>query len=133
MNSRGNEASNSKQAPAPIDFSRTAARSSSGSAITTTSLATLTRLLELSPDAVVVIDERGAIILANPQASALFGYTPDQLIDHPLEMLLPERLRMGHIHHRDGYLAAPHSRPMGVGLELEGRRKDGVEFPVDIS
>ena len=134
MHSRGDEVTNSRATPAPIDFSRTAAaRSSSGSAITTTSLATLTRLLELSPDAVVVIDERGAIILANLQASALFGYTPDQLIDHPLEMLLPERLRMGHIRHRDGYLAAPHSRPMGVGLELEGRRKDGVEFPVDIS
>ncbi|HKW20606.1 MAG TPA: PAS domain-containing sensor histidine kinase [Ktedonobacterales bacterium] len=133
MNSRGNEASDSKEAPAPIDFSRTSAARASSAAITTTSLATLTRLLDLSPDAVVVIDERGIIILANPQASALFGYTPDQLIDHPLELLLPERLRAGHIRHRTGYLAAPHSRPMGVGLELEGRRKDGVEFPVDIS
>ncbi|HEX5158134.1 MAG TPA: PAS domain-containing sensor histidine kinase [Ktedonobacterales bacterium] len=133
MNSRGNEASDSKEAPAPIDFSRTAAARASGSAITTTSLVTLMRLLELSPDAVVVIDERGVIVLANPQASALFGYAPDQLIDHPLELLLPERLRTGHIRHRAGYLAAPHSRPMGIGLELEGRRKDGVEFPVDIS
>ncbi len=103
------------------------------SSITATSLATLRRLLDLSPDAVVVIDQRGAIILANPEASMLFGYAPDQLIDHPLESLLPERLRAGHIRYRNGYLDAPHSRPMGIGLDLVGRRQDGTEFPVDIS
>jgi PAS domain S-box-containing protein len=133
MDSPGSEAFLSKEASAPVDFSRAAAAHSSGSAITTTSLATLTRLLELSPDAVVVIDQRGVIVLANPQASTLFGYTPDQLIDHPVELLLPERLRTGHIRHRTGYLAAPHSRPMGVGLDLVGRRQDGTEFSVDIS
>lgn len=103
------------------------------STITATSLATLTRLLELSPDAVVVIDQSGAIVQANPQAGVLFGYATDQLLAHPLEQLLPERLRADHVGHRTEYLAAPHSRPMGIGLELVGRRRDGAEFPVDIS
>lgn len=133
MNSSGGEASFSNESSAPVDFSRKASARSSGSAITTTSLATLTRLLDLSPDAVVVVDERGTIVLTNQQASTLFGYAPDQLIDHPLEFLLPERLRTGHVRHRTGYLAAPHSRPMGVGLDLVGRRQDGTEFSVDIS
>ena len=87
MNSSGGEASFSNESSAPVDFSRKASARSSGSAITTTSLATLTRLLDLSPDAVVVVDERGTIVLTNQQASTLFGYAPDQLIDHPLEFL----------------------------------------------
>jgi PAS domain S-box-containing protein len=103
------------------------------STMPTTSLAALKRLLDLAPDAVVVIDPHGTIVLANPQASALFGYAPDQLIDHPLEQLLPERLRKGHVGHRSEYLNAPHTRPMGVGLDLVGRRQNGTEFPVDIS
>lgn len=103
------------------------------SGITPTTLATLQHLLELSPDAMVVIDQHGTIVMANPQASAMFGYPPDQLLDHPLEQLLPERLRGSHITHRSEYLDAPHSRPMGIGLNLVGRRQDGTEFPVDIS
>ena len=123
---------NAASNPPAIASNRSTLRHTNSS-ITATSLATLRRLLDLSPDAVVVIDQRGAIILANPEANMLFGYASDQLIDHPLEMLLPERLRAGHIHHRNGYLDAPHSRPMGIGLDLVGRRQDGTEFPVDIS
>lgn len=106
---------------------------SPGSAITTTTLALLKSLLDLSPDAMVVIDQAGTIVQLNSQAGVLFGYAPDQLIGRPLEALLPERLRTSHLAHRGQYLAAPHSRPMGVGLDLVGRRQDGSEFPVDIS
>lgn len=98
-----------------------------------TTLAALKRLLDLSPDALLVIDQRGAIVLANSQVGSLFGYALDQLLDQPLETLLPERLRAHHVAHRAGYLAAPHARPMGIGLDLIGRRQDGTEFPVDIS
>ena len=103
------------------------------SAIMTTTLATLKRLLALSPDALVVIDQDGVIAMANPQVSALFGYPSDALIGQPLEMLLPERFRVSHKAHRNRYLVSPHLRPMGVGLDLVGRRQDGSEFPVDIS
>ena len=106
---------------------------STGSAITTTTLALLKSLLALSPDAAVVIDQAGTIVQLNSQAGLLFGYTPDQLIGRPLEALLPERLRSSHLAHRGYYLETPHSRPMGVGLDLIGRRQDGSEFPVDIS
>ncbi len=101
--------------------------------MTTTTLATLSRLLDLSPDALVVIDQQGIVVLANPQASTLFGYASDHLLGHPLEQLLPERLRAQHVAHRAEYFSAPHSRPMGIGLDLVGRRRDGAEFPIDIS
>ncbi|HEY7341361.1 MAG TPA: PAS domain S-box protein [Ktedonobacterales bacterium] len=103
------------------------------SAITMTTLTALKSMLDLSPDAVVIIDRVGAIVLLNRQANMLFGYASDQLVGCPLEVLLPERLRTDHLAHRGQYLAAPHSRPMGVGLDLVGRRQDGSEFPVDIS
>jgi PAS domain S-box-containing protein len=90
-------------------------------------------LLDLTPDAVVVIDHAGIIVLLNSQACALFDYAPDELIGHRLEDLLPERLRTTHLAHRSQYLAAPHARPMGIGLDLIGRRKGGSEFPIDIS
>ena len=118
--------------PPSTPFSAASSRQPAA-AITATTLPTLQRLLDLSPDALLVIDERGAIALANSQTSALFGYPLDQLIGHPLELLLPERLRGHHVAHRTSYLASPHSRPMGIGLDLVGRRQDGVEFPVDIS
>ncbi|MGO8947139.1 MAG: PAS domain S-box protein [Ktedonobacterales bacterium] len=102
-------------------------------AITSTTLATLKRLLQLSPDAMLVIDHQGTIVLSNPQLSALFGYSADHLIGHPLENLLPQHLRARHESHRAAYLAAPHSRPMGIGLDLVGRRQDGGEFSIDIS
>ena len=112
-------------APAPWSSMRTVSMK--------TTLAALKRLLDLSPDALLVIDQRGAIVLANSQVGSLFGYALDQLLDQPLETLLPERLRAHHVAHRAEYLAAPHARPMGIGLDLIGRRQDGTEFPVDIS
>ncbi|HEU5227779.1 MAG TPA: PAS domain S-box protein [Ktedonobacteraceae bacterium] len=97
------------------------------------SMTGLNAFLEVSPDALVVINQTGIIVALNTQACQLFGYAPDDLLKQPLEVLLPERLRMLHLRHRDRYLQEPHLRPMGVGLDLLGRRRDGSEFPVDVS
>jgi protein-histidine pros-kinase len=90
-------------------------------------------LLESAPDAIVIVDRDARIVLVNGQAERLFGYERDELIGQHVEMLMPERFRERHVAHRDGYLASPVARPMGADLELFGRRKDGSEFPVDIS
>jgi protein-histidine pros-kinase len=90
------------------------------------------KLFEFSPDAVVVVDEAGAIIRANAQAEQIFGYRRQEMIGQSVEMLMPERFRAIHPEHRVHYNAEPHRRPMGAGLDLFGKRKDGTEFPVDI-
>ena len=90
-------------------------------------------VLEASPNAVVAVDESARITYANPQVEATFGYTPDELLGQDVELLLPERVSARHVVHRDGFLAHPVARPMGIGLDLAGRRKDGTEFPVEIS
>ncbi len=95
--------------------------------------ATYRALLEALPDALVVIDRDGTIVLVNQQTERLFGYRRDELLGHPIEILVPERHRLGHEEHRRRYFANPHVRPMGVTLELFGRRKDGSLFPVEIS
>lgn len=93
----------------------------------------LTELLNISPDALLVVDHIGTIVMTNVQMDTLFGYPPAELSGQPLEMLLPPRFREDHISHRSRYFAAPRHRPMGAGLQLFGLRKDGSEFPVDIS
>ncbi len=90
-------------------------------------------LLELAPDAMVIIDERGKIAIANEQAEKMFGYKRSEMLGQPVEMLLPERLRRVHVGHRSGYALEPRLRPMGQGQDLLARRKDGTEFPVEIS
>ena len=96
-----------------------------------------TELLEAAPDAMIVVDsvagKAGRIQSANGQTVKLFGYTRDELIGQPIEILLPERYRARHPGHRNGYFSDPKTRPMGAGLELLGRRKDGTEFPAEIS
>ncbi len=90
-------------------------------------------LLETAPDAMVIVDSDGRISIVNSQTEQMFGYSRRELLGNPIEMLLPERFRDRHESHRAGYVREPSLRPMGQGLELLGRRKDGEEFPVEIS
>ena len=89
-------------------------------------------LFEFSPDAIVVTDGNGRITKVNSQVERVFGYTRAELLGLPVETLMPERFRAAHPNHRGSYSGHPSVRPMGTGLELYGRRKDGTEFPVDI-
>ena len=90
-------------------------------------------LLESAPDAIVIVNGGGAIQMVNRQVENIFGYSREELLGEPIEILLPERYRQVHVGHRDGYTEHPRTRPMGIGMELFGRRKDGSEFPVEIS
>jgi PAS domain S-box-containing protein len=91
------------------------------------------RLLESAPDAIIITRGDGRIELVNAQAERLFGYARDQMIGHPVDMLVPDRLRSGHERHVQRYFTDARARPMGAGIELYGRRQDGSEFPVEIS
>jgi PAS domain S-box-containing protein len=95
--------------------------------------AALRALFEMAPDAMIVTDANGRIVLANPQAENLFGYTLTQLRTLSVEALVPENVRAAHRHHRARYVAEPRLRPMGTGQELAGRRADGAQFPVEIA
>ena len=93
----------------------------------------LIQLMGISPDALVVVDQAGSIVMVNEQAATLFGYSSEELYGQRLEMLLPERLHEVHTTHREHYFAVPRTRAMGAGLQLFGRHKNGTEIPVDIS
>jgi PAS domain S-box-containing protein len=90
-------------------------------------------LVDAAPDGIVVCDREAKIVLVNKQAEAMFGYARAELIGKQIEELIPERFRARHPKHVTGYIDHPKSRPMGSGLELFGRRRDGSEFPVEIS
>ena len=90
-------------------------------------------LVETSPTSIVIADQVGRIVEVNAQVLRVFGYQRPELIGRTIEMLLPERLRHAHPAHRLGYMKEPHSRPLGVGMDLFACRKDGTEFPVEIS
>src|SRR5690242_1614453 len=90
-------------------------------------------LIEVAPDAIVTADGEGRIVLVNGQTEALFGYQREEMLGQLVEMLLPQRYHGEHVGHRSNYTHAPRIRPMGQNIDLYARRKDGTEFPVEIS
>src|SRR5271165_5462470 len=94
---------------------------------------TLRAVLEAAPDAIVVVDGTGQIVFVNSQTEQVFGYGREELLGQAVEVLVPEASRAAHPAHRDGYSSAARTRPMGMGIDLRGRRKNGTEFPAEIS
>src|SRR5262249_46261951 len=94
----------------------------------------LTRaFFESATEAIVVVAPPGRIVLANPRAETMFGYAAGELSTQSLDALVPDRSKGAHRRHHAGYFANPRSRPMGLGMNLAGRRKDGTEFPIAVS
>jgi len=90
-------------------------------------------VFESLPDGILIVDDDGIILEVNSQVETLFGYEREELLGAPVERLLPSALRSAHRKHREGYAKSPHVRPMGAGLDLRGRRRDGTEFDVEVS
>jgi PAS domain S-box-containing protein len=90
-------------------------------------------ILESAPDSIVITNPEGKILMVNARTENLFGYNRDEMIGQEVEILIPDRFREGHYHHRKEYNSDPEIRAMGIGLELYGIRKDGKEFPVEVS
>lgn len=93
----------------------------------------LDALFKHATEGIVVVGKDGGIVVVNPKAESLFGYVKNELIGKKIETLIPRRFASGHIEKRDGYIQNPHSRSMGIGLDLFATRKDGSEFPVEVS
>src|SRR5271166_5136152 len=90
-------------------------------------------LLDAAPDAMLVVGSDGIITFANLETERLFGYPPPEIVGQPLDLLIPERFRGGHGLHVHRFFERPTRRPMGSGIELFGRRRDGSELPVEVS
>jgi len=90
-------------------------------------------LLESAPDAMVITNKEGKIMMVNVQTETIFGYNREEILNKEVEILIPQRFHHRHVHHRQDYLFSPKVRAMGHGMDLYGRRKDGTEFPVEVS
>jgi PAS domain S-box-containing protein len=99
----------------------------------TTETETTRALFNSAAEGIVIVDQAGRIVRSNTRLAQMFGYSASELVGQPLEMLLPDRFRAAHGGHRVNYFSAPRARSMGLGLDLYGLRKDGFEFPVEIS
>ena len=95
--------------------------------------ATIRAFFESASEGIVGVEADGRIVLANPRLESMFGYEREELLGHSVELLVPDRSRQLHGRHRAGYFARPRTRSMGLGLNLMGRRKDGIEFPIEVS
>jgi PAS domain S-box-containing protein len=93
----------------------------------------MTSLFENATEGIVLVNQQGEIVLANPSAGRMFGYDPDELIGQQIEILIPERFSTYHHHHRDGFYEKPSNRVMGQGRDLYGKKKDGTDLPVEVS
>ncbi|MFN5325042.1 MAG: PAS domain S-box protein, partial [Bacteroidota bacterium] len=93
----------------------------------------LKALFDYSTEGIVIADKNGEIVMINPTAEKKFGFETGELIGMKIETLIPDRFGKGHVRHRDHFIKNPHARPMGKGLQLYARKKDGSEFPVEIS
>ena len=94
---------------------------------------TISALFEYATEGILITDSKGMIFRINPSAEKIFGYTKGELNNKPIEILIPSRFSHTHVKKRDGFIEDPHARPMGKGIALFGKRKDGVEFPVEVS
>ena len=92
----------------------------------------LRRVVDAAPNAMIITDADGRIVLVNTQTEQIFGYHREELVGRPIEILVPDRFRRQHPRDREGFTADPRTRPMGVGRNLHGLRKDGSEVPVEI-
>jgi PAS domain S-box-containing protein len=123
-----------REAPAPTPSTADGRTAQPSAAVPSSwSEETLRGLLEALPDALVAIDQDGIIVLVNARVEEMFGYQREELLGHAVEVLIPEHYRLAHVGHRLAYVADPHVRPMGAGVDLFGRHKGGAEFPVEIS
>jgi PAS domain S-box-containing protein len=111
----------------------TSARLASATEALSSETETTRALFESAAEGIVVVDHTGRVRRINAKAAQLFGYGREELLGQPIEILLPERFRGNHRQHREAYFAAPRTRSMGTGLDLYGRRKDGSQFPVEVS
>ena len=118
---------------APIQVSRAVKQRDSANREKQESESLAHSLFEAAPQAIIIVDATGQIVMTNPETEKLFGYTPEELRGHALEVLVPEHLRTQHIDHRGRYFGDPQDRPMGLNMNLKARKKDGTEFEAEIS
>jgi PAS domain S-box-containing protein len=118
---------------APIDVRRAVRQRRIAEQEKQASEATAKALFEAAAQAIFVVDQSGQIVMVNPATEKMLGYSESELIGQSVELLVPEKVREGHVNHREGYFHNPQNRPMGFGLDLQARKKDGTVFDVEIS
>ncbi len=118
---------------APLDVRRAVRQRNAAEQEKLASDSTVRALFEAAAQGILMVDHNGRIVLANPAVEKMLGYAQSELVGQSIELLVPEALRGGHVAHRDSYFGNPQNRPMGLGLDLQARRKDGGTFDAEIS